>query len=69
MSEQDLPVATREELTAPGFDAFKWAWANGICSYSGDEHEFLGRRYCRLCREERSDLVRLAKGHRIYSKD
>lgn len=51
------PILTDEERAAPHFDAQQWAFQHGVCPYHSKKHQFAGRSYCRLCREERADLV------------
>lgn len=63
ISDKDWPTEPQ------GSDALEWARKQGICSASGGKHEFLGRTYCRMCRDERADLKRWAKRRSIFSVD
>lgn len=63
-----LPTPTAEERSALDFDARKWALRWGVCPYHGGEHEFAGQSYCRLCREERQDLVAPAWAGELFEK-
>jgi hypothetical protein len=68
MSNQ-VPSPTTEERGAPGYNAVAWSYQNGVCSYHGGEHEFVGKPYCRLCRQDWAWLKARAKNGVIYSAD
>jgi len=65
----NLPYPTPEERATPGYNAVAWSYRNGVCSYHGGEHEFVGKSYCRLCRQERAWLKARAIRGVIYSAD